>query len=199
MSFDLDEPDPDPQAPTRESWLLDAYSRLNEVFPPGAADSQPPVKISVGLPRGGRKVRGQAWFPERSADGKTVHIFISPELTDTLDVLTVLLHEKVHAVVGPEKKHTKPFQTLAAKVGLLAPFTGSNPSEGLLERLRELQGGMGGYPHVGLTPSFKEKQTTRMRLYECPEGIKIRHAGDTLNARCEDCGELFTQVKKEEV
>jgi len=182
---------------TREEWLEAALGQLLRVLPKGTII--PPVKVSVGWPKGAsdRKTAGQCFSKKMSHDEATHHVFISPMLTDPVDVLRTGLHEVIHALVGVEVQHRGEFARLAGSVGLLKPWTSTPASDELRLKLQDIAAGLGEYPHVGLAPGMK-KQTTRMKLYEClcspPQ--KVRKAGRRLNATCDDCGGKF--IRQEE-
>ena len=179
---------------TRESWLEAAASALYALFPDGTA--APAVKLSVGFPKGrggrGAKPIGECWAKHCSLDGQTAHIFISPELTEPKKVLATLLHELVHAIVGHAAGHRKPFSRMAVHVGLLGPWTATTASEGLLARFDEMLEALGEYPHVGLVVTQVKKQTTRMRLWSCACGVKLR-AAKKINVKCLDCQVRFEE------
>lgn len=178
---------------TREEWLEAGVADLASTILPGGV-VLPKIKVSVGFPKGHRgrgKAVGQCFMKEASADAETFHIFISPTQEVVADVLGTLLHEVIHALT-PGEGHRGGFSKLAAKVGFLKPWTSSvNKSEGLVEMLKAVEGRLLAYPHVGLNYAQVPKQTTRLRLYECIEGKKIRHAGDDLAAICLDCETRF--------
>jgi len=172
---------------TREQWLNEAAGRLLVAFFPAAAGR--PLKLSFGWPKGSRKAVGECYHTESSVDHSTHHIFISPKLTLPGDVLHVLLHELVHAVVGVKEGHRGAFSKAAKKVGLTKPWTATTPDAELQAKLGKLSDELGELPHIGMIPEPK-KQTTRMKLWECSCGMKIRRAGE-LNARCLECGSNF--------
>lgn len=181
----------------REVWLQSALVMLDELVP---ATYQRPSKmyVSVGWPKGtrgtkGSNVIGQCWPPTMSADGGT-HCFISPALDKPVDVLAVLLHEHGHAVVGCEHGHKKPFATFCKDVGLVKPWTATTPGEVLLPKLEAIALKLGEYPHEALNAlaGGGKKQTTRMRLYQCPGcDQKLRAATDTLAVMCMPCDEPY--------
>lgn len=45
--------------------------------------------------------------------------------------------------------------------------------------------------HADLERQLEVRRKNRWRLYECACPVKIRHAGDALRARCQECGERF--------
>lgn len=180
---------------TREEWLVDAVVALVPLFPADVVF--PPVKVSVGWPKGAsdRKVMGQCFNKTVCIDAETFHMFISPVLDSAKEVLPVLLHELVHAVVGVEVQHRREFIDMAHHVGLERPWTQAITSAALNLRLEEIAAALGSYPHAALVPKGRV-QRTRMNLYlcRCEPPIKIRTADSRkgpLQARCLLCGADF--------
>ena len=110
----------------REAWLQAAASFLLDCL---AAYGLPrvAVRVSCGWPvRGGasrrRAVIGQC-FPTSLCQDGTAQIFISPRLSESIEVLGTLLHELLHAAVGCQYGHRQPFSQAARRVGLVGPPT----------------------------------------------------------------------------
>lgn len=174
---------------TREEWLEAAAGQLSALLPPGR--ELPPIKLSVGLPKGGRNLIGQCWPNTMSEDGKTHHIFIAPALKEPAAVLRTLLHEVIHALT-PGAGHRGAFITLAKAVGFTKPWTSSEAgvTPGVLEKLAPVAEVLGAYPHVALSLADRKKQPTRMKLWQCSHGKKVRATG-VVNALCLDCNTPF--------
>jgi len=201
----------------RELWLLKAtYPHLERLFKQRLAacntsvlkDAKfPIVKISVGLPygRGGKKAIGQHWAPEASDDRKGT-IFISPTIDDAIEVLGVLVHELVHAVVGNEAKHGPAFRTVATAVGLEGKMTATVAGAELVKELKAIVERIGEYPHAKLNLAMHpiKKQTTRMIKMECPECEYIARASRKVilelgAAICPGCGNaMHAEIGEEE-
>lgn len=159
---------------TREAWLTHAVELLRPMFDEQGAANFPSLRVSCGFPKGGRKAIGQAWHAESSKDN-SVELFISPTLDDPLRVLDVLMHELVHAIVGPGVGHRGPFRKLAKSLGLEGKMTATVASEVLKDKLAHLCGPLGKYPHAQLRPGMSTtKQTTRMLKLECDCGFICR-------------------------
>src|ERR1700722_13361415 len=100
---------------TREQWLGCALAIIRQHLRDTANVIVPETtKVSCGLAGGriGSKRIGECWNTVCSADGFT-EIFISPVLSDVTGrqgVLATLVHEAIHAAVGVEVGHRKPFQ-----------------------------------------------------------------------------------------
>jgi len=171
--------EPQAQVPfTREQWLMAGVECLRSIFVDAGFPIPSRVRVSVGWPGGrGKKsgVIGQCWPTDMAGDGLH-HIFISPKLTDPIEVLATLAHELVHASVPKGSKHRGPFVKAAATLGLVAPWTATTAGPELRERLVAYAEGLGAYDHGGLTALGRQAvQGTRMRKVECSEcGCVIR-------------------------
>lgn len=87
----------------REQWLTSAVEQLDKsFFAINGLKFEHPIKISVGWCRGNNKAIGQCWASEAS-NGRFVEIFISPKLSDPVEVLATALHELIHAHLGNGK------------------------------------------------------------------------------------------------
>ena len=157
----------------REAWLMDATRRLRPLFAEHGYTVPDKIRVSCGWPSikaMGRKSRriGECWPTQCSKDG-TWEIFISPILAKPLDVLDVLVHEIVHAVVGIECGHRGPFRVCATKLGLTGKMTATEAGPELKARLNGVSAGMASYPHAPLDGKAREKkQSTRMLKLTCP-------------------------------
>ena len=168
----------------REEWLLTLAKKMEPSVAEAAGAELPPFRVTCGWPSSGgrgrkRRVRGECWPAEASADGHA-EIFISPKEADTADVAAILCHELIHAAL-PKAGHKKPFQAAAKKLGFTKPFTGAVTvnwfdiwTQPILEKL-------GPYPHAELmapAPIAKpKKQVARQLLCVCETcGYKARVA-----------------------
>lgn len=183
----------------REAWLQAAASFLLEEM---VEHGLPPthVRVSCGWPVSGgiarrRTVIGQCFPPSVCTDG-TPQIFISPRLSESLEVLGTLLHELIHASVGCQFGHRKEFSQAARLVGLVGPPTATTVGDDLRSRLQSYIERVGPYPHAAIRVTPKEKTGSRLRLYQCgcEPPIKVRVARDGFQAVCLLCEEPFTQV-----
>jgi hypothetical protein len=156
---------------TREQWLNAAAAALkSHVRLAGGPDYEDPL-ISTGWPKGHRgraTAIGQCWDKTTSGDRTRAHIYISPTLTDDVQVLATLLHELVHASVGTGCGHKAPFSTVARACGLEGKMTATVPGRMLELELKLLAAELGAYPHPGIRDiAFGKKQTTRMLKVQC--------------------------------
>jgi hypothetical protein len=166
-------------APTREAWLQELATELRPWFA-DLGHEVPEVRVSVGFTsKGARSNRiGECWYPEATEDG-VPQVFLHPKLVDPWQVAATLVHELVHATLGPEAKHGRPFRKLAVALGLTGKMTATVASDELLGRLAPVLDRVGPYPHAGLASkngtSTGPKQTTRMLKVQCPvDGYLVR-------------------------
>ncbi|HJT55778.1 MAG TPA: SprT-like domain-containing protein [Ktedonobacteraceae bacterium] len=183
----------------REAWLQAAAAFLMDyVVERGLPRVE--VRVSCGWPlRGGvgrrRTVIGQCFPPTASKDGKP-QIFISPLLSESIDVLGVLLHELIHACFGCQFGHGKQFSQAARRAGLAGPPTATTVGDVLRPVLVSYVEQVGPYPHAAILVKPKDKIGSRLRLYQCgcEPPVKVRVASDRFQARCLVCDGLFKQA-----
>lgn len=157
----------------REQWLNDIAMRMGKtLFKQQGHDIPKNVRITCGFPSTkplpGKKgfASGECWSADSSADGH-FEIFISPLIEKPLEVASVLSHELVHACVGLDCNHGKPFKMLANRIGLTGPAANSVPGADFIAWF-ESQTDLTPYPHAAITPQPNEKkQTTRMHKVQC--------------------------------
>jgi len=180
---------------TREGWLVDAGNRLISKYVVGMARlTMPPWRVSCGFPKGSRgrgaaKRIGECWSVEAAAD-EHANIFISPVLDDGPRILDVLLHELIHAGT-PGAGHKGAFVAAAKAVGLVAPWTATTASDTLAAELSAMAKEIGSYPHGAMVIPEGKRPGSRLRLWECPCGIKVRVSSDDFQATCGLCDEAF--------
>ena len=102
-------------------------------------------------------------------------------IDNTVEFLAVLCHELVHASVGPEAKHGKPFKQLATAAGLTGKMTATvaGPdfelwAENFIEEHGEYPAG-----YINEKTGERKKQTTRL-----------------IKAECKDCGHTVRTTRK---
>lgn len=157
----------------RERWLLDLTQQLAPDF---AALGQPlPTRLRVSCSWPSRRafgrtrrVIGECWPAAASADG-TTEIFISPSVARPDVVAATLLHELIHAALGPGAGHGEAFKRLAVALGLHGPMRATSAGPDLQERLNGLLATLGPYPHATLDAArARKKERTRLRKCLCP-------------------------------
>jgi hypothetical protein len=144
--------------PNRERWLeqaIDTYWRplFEQVGFPLAERFHVSVGFGYGARRENGKLLGQCWSRTQSKDTVN-HIFISPEIDDTVDVLRTLGHELIHTALdsddGIMDGHTKRFAEIATRLGFEGPMTETPVSVQLGLELLTVADALGEYPHGAL-------------------------------------------------
>lgn len=161
----------------REAWLTEAAELLNEkIANETALKPAKKIAVSAGWPRNDRKgqVIGQCY--SKKASKGTHHIFISPLLGTTKEVLPVLLHELIHAADDCESSHKGEFRKAWKALGFEGKPTESTPGKELAADLRSVAARLDKYPHSRLVDApVVAKQGTRMLKVCCPEcGYTVR-------------------------
>lgn len=148
---------------TRESWLEAAIDVFRDQFKDAGYPIPKKVHVSVGFSYGARseskKIMGVTYSRHMSKDG-VPHVFVSPELGDTFDVLETLLHELVHVADDCESGHRGRFVDIAKSVGLTRPWTYTPSTPAVQAELLVLAAELGEYPHGVLTPRRVSLPTT---------------------------------------
>lgn len=106
----------------REEWLNQMVEKLRIVFSSLGYEVPKRIRISCswpshgGLPSNAGHIIGETWSPDCSED-ETHEIFVSPTLTNAVEIGGVVVHELVHTIVGVPKKHGAAFTECARKIG----------------------------------------------------------------------------------
>lgn len=173
-------------AKNREEWLQQLVELLRPFFKEQTGKDLPAkIHVSCGWPSKKAMVMkkravGQC-FPKRMSKGEFNEIFISPVVTEPVEVGAILLHELVHAADDCLNGHKGPFVALAKASGLTRPWTSSVPGDGLQSVLQGLTSQLGPYPHSCLDKTvfdeIMKKQSTRLIKVICPVsdcGVVVR-------------------------
>jgi hypothetical protein len=178
---------------TREAWLVRAVGQVREYVKDATGLDVPEVRVSVGFPHGSRRgaltVIGQCHYA--TEDGAPA-LFVTPTINDGARVLDIVLHESLHAALGPKVGHRKAFADAAVACGLAGKPTATVVEEGsaLAETIGQWLETLGPYPHAAVYTSWTQvpggpkkgpdggpdegpetshpKQTTRMLRVACP-------------------------------
>lgn len=192
----------------RETWLTRAVSELRKHFRSKGYAIPTKVRVTCGWTSKGQtpKINGQCWYPDSSEDA-TTEIFISPMLDTVLNVsdgagygiIGTLVHELVHAAVGPGHGHSGEFITACKALGLVgtpykkskASFRAAKPGEALVDDLlRPIIKKLGKYPHAALDPNKgSTAQRNRHLKVECkPCEYRLRGSRGMLENGLPGCG-----------
>lgn len=186
---------------TREEWLH-AFAQASVVHFDAAGYEVPAnIRMSVGFTSGGARGKGigECWSSKASEDG-AFEIFIDPKLGDASRIADVLTHEIIHAVVGLEAGHKKPFSDCMKAMGLIGKPTATIAGPDWHAWADPIIEGLGPLPHAAINPgdNGKKKQTTRMIKCTCSvceftfrTATKWLEGGNELRCPDQDClGEL---------
>lgn len=171
---------------TREQWLIAAIEEIQDaVFAPHGIEI-PAYRVSVGWPGGrGKKSNtvGQCWNTAQTKDGSAA-IFLSPVVDEPIEVLSILVHELIHAIDDCVSGHRGAFVKMFRLVGMTGKATQSQAGEELLTTLAKIESSLGAFPHSGMKRDAAgggtKKQDTRMLKVVCMD---------------EDCGAVLRQAK----
>lgn len=153
----------------RQKWLEALVHALRPYFSKAGFAVPANVRVSIGWPRGshGRgKAIGQCWSDSASSD-KHHEIFISPALTDSVQIVGVMVHELVHAVVGTKAGHKGEFKSAALAVGLEGKMTATTSGPELTSWSKDFVKAEGKYPGGAINDSARKKEGTRLIKCEC--------------------------------
>lgn len=165
---------------TRESWLRAATGELRPYFETCGFPIPNNIRFAIAFPSTGRRGAriGECWHSSASDDGN-FEIIIRADMAEPTEVLGVLVHELVHALLPPEAGHGKPYREAALKIGLEGKMRHALPGPLLRARLGELATTLGPLPHARLNiergrdnkgPADRpKKQGTRMLKAACRE------------------------------
>lgn len=150
---------------TREQWLEESTGLiLDEILHPiWEVRSDLQIKVSVGYApntKTSSKVIGVCLSSGCSEAGYS-EIFISPVINDSLQVLSTLVHEVIHAIDDCKSGHRGDFCKLGRKAGLEGKITATYAGETLRTELISIIDLLGDIPHAKVDLSTRKKQQNR--------------------------------------
>ena len=150
----------------RQQWLEHAVAALRGKFADAGYIVPGKMRVSIGWPKRAASCGaiGECWSTAASSDQHN-ELFISPELTDGATIMHVLAHEVVHATVGTNAGHKKPFRECALAIGLKGPMRSTTPGPEFSAWTEELFARIGPYPAGYLVDA--KKQGTRGLKCQC--------------------------------
>ncbi|MDK2956230.1 MAG: hypothetical protein PWQ57_1726, partial [Desulfovibrionales bacterium] len=191
---------------TREAWMMALVARLRPDFQRIGAALPDRLCVSCAFPTGRHRARrtttGECWSASLERGAHT-EIFISPQVTDPLEVAETLLHELVHAAVGLGAGHGPEFRIVATRVGLKGPMRDTRLGPELRAKLGRIVKELGAFPNhcPGELKTPGQKQPTRMRKIVCPKcGYTVRTTAKWIAAGLPTCpcGTRMKEEKKNE-
>lgn len=111
---------------------------------------------------------GLCWHPHSIGKEEFgTEIFITPNLTDTNQIVGVLIHELCH-VLTRGHGHRGKFKSLALAIGLAGKMTSTYETPELIEKIKKWSKKLGKFPHKKWLPNLnRKKQSTRMIKAYC--------------------------------
>ncbi len=195
----------------REEWLQNAVDLLRPYFKEKGYEIPEQISVSCGWPSRNalsKKNRryGEAWQSKAALDG--IHqVFISPLISDKIQVLEILVHELLHTCLNDDIGHKKPFKIGCKVLGLEGPATGTEAGPELRAFLATICI-ESDYPQTALEPiEVEKKQSVRLLKLECKpneeheESYIIRTTKKALDIGIPTCPcgqEFVVEVKSEE-
>ena len=156
----------------RENWMTAIVTESRPVFEEHGSPLPLNVRVGCGLMSSGSratKTVGQCWHSTCSQD-EGREIWIRPDVTDSIEVAGILIHELCHAALPDGTGHKTPFAQLAKKMLLEGKPSATVAGEAFIEHWTPFLKELGDYPQAAFDASQRvgKKQTTRMLKAECP-------------------------------
>jgi hypothetical protein len=168
---------------TRESWLRAATAELRPYFETQAYAIPENIRFAIGFPSTGRRGNrvGECWHSSTSDDG-AYEIFIRADIAEPVEVLGVLTHELIHAVLPIDAGHGKLYREAALKLGLVGEMRHAMPGSLLRDRLFALSETLGPLPHARL---YIERGRDNRIAADCPRIQRARlHKAECITEGC---------------
>lgn len=163
----------------RFEWIDQAVSLFRNHFAANWWPVPANIRVSVGYPVGskdGKRKLGQCIHAIYSADNHT-EIFLSPDYTNTVEVLETIAHEMIHATVedpnpGEGYKavgHRGKFAMCALAIGFKAPMSSTPSDTKMLDFINGVVAKIGEFPAGRLNLTKRKKKGTYLLKCECSE------------------------------
>ena len=183
----------------RETWLNLMIDKAVPLFDNAGfkiSDIREKLKVSCSFIQGsrGNKLKdaiGVHYNPTISAEGFH-EMMIQPSLSDSVQVVGVLIHEMVHSIQThlhhdkngflSVKPHGKEFRKMALAVGLTGKMTATTESPELKIQIEKWIKEVGKYPHSKVNFETRKKQSTRLLKLTCEHcGFIARASSGAIN------------------
>ena len=163
----------------RKEWFDRALVEVKKLFA-SHGYMVPDVEVSFGFTSKGLRSStvGECWSRNASTS-KVNHIFISPANTDSLKILSTLIHECIHAIDDCQHGHGKEFKEIALKIGFKVPMRSTPAGEKPKAQMVEIVNRIGEFTAPRITAVHQP------RLHKPPA-----------RARCAKCGYTVSMLKQ---
>lgn len=155
----------------RQEWVEQAAIMFKDHFAKCWWNVPDNVRLSIGFPVGakdGKRKLGQCFNKLHSTDDHW-EIFISPDYTNSVEILETIAHEMVHATVGTECGHRGKFKDCATAIGFEAPMTATPAGPIMLAFINDIIAKIGEFPAGTMNMAMRKKQATNLLKCECPD------------------------------
>ena len=136
---------------SRETWLREATKLIRPHFVVCGFPIPENIRFAIAFPSTGRKGQrvGELWHSTTSDDGH-FELIVRADVADPVEVLGILTHELIHAVLPMDAGHGKLYKAAAIKIGLQGKMMHAMPGPLLTPRLAEIAEALGPLPHARL-------------------------------------------------
>ena len=143
-----------------DQWLSEATKRLTSKFELLGLQV-PKIRVLYGFSTNGysteksKKYRGECLSRAWTKNNENI-IFITPNTSDEVDVLSTLAHEIAHAIDDCKSLHGKKFKDMMTKYGFLYDEGFEFPSLKLMFEFQEISQDLGKFPCVSLAMNLQK-------------------------------------------
>ncbi len=165
----------------RQEWIEEAVKMFREHFKVNWWNVPDNIRVSIGYPVGvkdGKRKLGQCIHSMFSGDSHS-EVFLSPDYTDTNEILETIAHEMIHATVEISKEeweagkkpvgHKGKFAMCALAVGFKGPMTFTPSDEKMAAFIKVIVDKIGEFPAGRLNLTKRKKKATYLLKCECPD------------------------------
>ncbi len=177
----------------RQEWIETAVVMFRQHFAANWWNVPDNIRVSIGYPVGvkdGKRKLGQCIHCLFSSDSHS-EIFLSPDYTDTNEILETIAHEMIHATVekqdhkqGIDKPvgHKGKFAACALAIGFKGPMTSTPSDVKMVEFIKTIVAKIGEFPAGRLNLTKRKKKATYLLKCECQQcGYVARVTAKWLN------------------
>ncbi len=165
----------------RQEWIETAVVMFRQHFAANWWTVPDNIRVSIGYPVGtkdGKRKLGQCIHAMYSGDSHA-EVFLSPDYTDTNEILETIAHEMIHACVEITKDefeagvkpvgHKGKFATCALAIGFKGPMTSTPSDVKMQEFIKIIVAKIGEFPAGRLNLTKRKKKGTYLLKCECPD------------------------------
>lgn len=187
----------------RETWLNLLAAKLAPILKEKADLTVPAkLRLSCGFTSSKRAI-GECHYAPGSAD-ETTEVFVHPGQAEPAQVAQIVIHELIHAALGPGHGHGKVFGKAARAMGLAGKLTATYAGPDAEATIAAVLADLPPYPHARLGTGRAEdapkpqsgKKHINLNCPQCEFHAKVlleqRWMGDL---RCPADGEVLTNKK----